>query len=309
MLILSGEKRRVAKLLFVPNGRTLIAPASRLQVWESLADGAGPTTVLDYLAPWDVQVSRDGRFLVISPSGKQSSRRILHDLTTGTATDLRTLCPGGWFSRVAISPDCQHLLVGENLSNAEFPARLCCRPLATPDVARWSVPTGALPHPPYFFANGQRLRTVHEPRWAPSGALSHLEVIRDAQTGETLAEAAWPAEMFAYPTPSPDGRFIASRKGIQIAIVPADDVTAKPVIVRNDVRRDFTGLAFHPSGRFLAATSNDATVKFFDVTNWTVAAAFDWGIGQLRSIAFSGDGMLAAAGGEDGRIVVWDVDL
>ena len=68
-------------------------------------------------------------------------------------------------------------------------------------------------------------------------------------------------------------------------------------------------MAFHPSGRFLATTSNDATVKLYDTSTWRVAQAFDWGVGRLRSIAFSPDGMLAAAGGYKGRIVVWDVDL
>jgi WD40 repeat protein len=81
------------------------------------------------------------------------------------------------------------------------------------------------------------------------------------------------------------------------------------VVIRNDSRKDFTGLAFHPSGRFLAATSNDNTVKLYDVQTWKLAHAFDWEIGRLRSVAFSPDGTLAAAGGDNGKIVVWDFDL
>ena len=68
-------------------------------------------------------------------------------------------------------------------------------------------------------------------------------------------------------------------------------------------------LAFHPSGRFLAATSNDATVKLYDTATWKRAQSFDWNIGRLRSVAFSPDGMLAAGRGARGKIVVWDVDL
>jgi WD40 repeat protein len=74
-------------------------------------------------------------------------------------------------------------------------------------------------------------------------------------------------------------------------------------------KKHFTSLAFHPSGRFLAATSNDATVKLYDTSNWSLATTYTWDIGRMRSVAFSPDGLLAAAGSDTGRVVVWDVDV
>jgi WD40 repeat protein len=78
---------------------------------------------------------------------------------------------------------------------------------------------------------------------------------------------------------------------------------------QNENSHQFTGIAFHPSGRYLAATSNDATVKLYDTTTWQVAKTYTWDIGRMRSIAFSPDGTLAAAGSDTGKVVVWDVDL
>jgi WD40 repeat protein len=89
----------------------------------------------------------------------------------------------------------------------------------------------------------------------------------------------------------------------------AEDLSAKPLTFRNDCREEFTALAFHPSGRFLAATSNDATVKLYDTQTWAVAQAYTWGVGRLGSVTFSPDGMLAAAGGDTSKIVIWDVDV
>jgi WD40 repeat protein len=94
-----------------------------------------------------------------------------------------------------------------------------------------------------------------------------------------------------------------------VTVFQANDFGAKPIKFRNNTSKAFTGLAFHPSGRFLATTSNDGTVKLYDTATWAVAGRFDWDIGRLRSVAFSPDGMLAAAGGDKGKVVVWDVDL
>jgi WD40 repeat protein len=81
------------------------------------------------------------------------------------------------------------------------------------------------------------------------------------------------------------------------------------VVDENDSTHQFTGLAFHPSGRYLAATNNDETVKLYDTQSWELAKTYTWDIGRMRSIAFSPDGTLAAAGSDTGKVVVWDVDL
>ena len=135
-------------------------------------------------------------------------------------------------------------------------------------------------------------------------------VTRDSRTGAVLSEVRpASAAVFDKPIMSPDGRLIACRQGVRVAVYRVESLEANPVQFANDNPKEFTGLAFHPSGRFLAATSNDATVKLYDTATWKRGQSFDWDIGRLRSIAFSPDGMLAAAGGDRGKIVVWDVDL
>jgi hypothetical protein len=97
--------------------------------------------------------------------------------------------------------------------------------------------------------------------------------------------------------------------GVWLRVYAVNNLATAPRVLKNDNRKHFTGVAVHPSGKYLAATSNDETVKLFDTTTWEVARTFTWDIGRMRSIAFSPDGALAAAGSESGKIVVWDVDV
>jgi WD40 repeat protein len=97
--------------------------------------------------------------------------------------------------------------------------------------------------------------------------------------------------------------------GMWLRVHRINDLNAPPRVIRNDNKKHFTGVAFHPSGKYLAATSNDATVKLYDTSTWEVVRAFTWDIGRMRSICFAPDGTIAAAGGDKGKVVVWDVDL
>jgi DNA-binding beta-propeller fold protein YncE len=133
-------------------------------------------------------------------------------------------------------------------------------------------------------------------------------VVRDATTGEPTGALPYP---YSYP-----GRFLFHPAGRHLVgvhemtlLVWDLDRGGKPAAARNDSRRHFTAAAFHPAGRRLFTTSNDATVTVWDADTWAPVKRFTWDVGRLRSVAVSPDGTLAAAGSDKGRVVVWDVDL
>jgi WD40 repeat protein len=140
-------------------------------------------------------------------------------------------------------------------------------------------------------------------------------VLRSLATGHPLAHAYFPTSKGKGPglAVAPDDAFVVAHAKNVLHIWPAIEPGAKHLPdsweIENPELKHYTGLAFHPSGRYLAAASNDATVKFYDTTTWAVAHTFSWTIGQMRSIAFSRDGTLAAAGSDTGKVVLWDVDV
>jgi WD40 repeat protein len=104
---------------------------------------------------------------------------------------------------------------------------------------------------------------------------------------------------------SPDRRQMAGIVGERFVVMDRDgDV----YYVRPESRHHFTSLVFHPSGRWVLVGCGDGAVRLYDPASGGVVKAFAWAIGKVRSVAVSADGMLAAAGGDKGQVVVWDVD-
>jgi WD40 repeat protein len=68
-------------------------------------------------------------------------------------------------------------------------------------------------------------------------------------------------------------------------------------------------LAYSPDGRYLMTGSWDKTIKFWDARSDRELASFEWPVGQVLTAAFAPDGLRAAAAGDAGTIVIWDVDL
>src|SRR5262249_27892813 len=79
------------------------------------------------------------------------------------------------------------------------------------------------------------------------------------------------------------------------------------LVIRGPARRKFRCMATQPNSSLIATGGSGGVVRFWR-PDGAERAAFDWGLGDVGSLAFSADGMLAAAGGTRGRVVVWDVD-
>jgi WD40 repeat protein len=306
MIVLRGASERVDVLQFSPDGRTLVTPCSAgVQVWSSLHDGGPPTTILPQPYVSWICFTPDSKKLLLDAF---PARSVIHDLPTGQAVEIPPQLRDGGGS-CELSADGRFIVVGQTDTSMLPPGLLFCVAVDAPAHVVWSVTSSRWIHSrPVFLAGGERFAVLEYLYQLSPSATGLVHVTRDAHTGAILSETPAKSDPFDGPALSADRKWVAARRGAWAAVYRADDFGAKPVRFRNDNRKEFTGLAFHPSGRFLAATSNDATVKLYDTSTWTVAAAFDWDIGRLRSIAFSPDGMLAAAGGDRGKIVVWDVD-
>jgi WD40 repeat protein len=148
-------------------------------------------------------------------------------------------------------------------------------------------------------------RSALGPQWA---ANPRRVEVRDTATRDVLGTGDYP---YNYRDPllfSPDNKQLVGFNSMTLLVWPLPQLGV-PRLVRNDTRKNFTGIAYHPSGRHLFATNNDATVHVFDTVTWERVKRFTWKIGPLKAVAVSPDGTLAAAGGDKGDVVIWDVDL
>jgi WD domain, G-beta repeat len=67
------------------------------------------------------------------------------------------------------------------------------------------------------------------------------------------------------------------------------------------------GLKYHPSGEFFVTVSGDRLARYWDAQTFQQTKSMKWEIGKLTCLDLSSDGTLAAAGGDNGDVVVWDV--
>lgn len=200
-------------------------------------------------------------------------------------------------NQVVLSPDGERLLTAyRKASGGKFYA-ISAGPRGRPVAQRRQVPAhfstlaGFLP-------DGERYVTVED-----------VVRIRSFATGEELAAGRHKPAGSQQPQISADGRYLGL---IGYGSMYFWDLTTldKPrKISGSNNFGDFRSFAFHPGGKTVAVIHGGPTlVKVYDLGTLKLVHKWNWKLGPLRSVAYSPDGTLGAAGSEDGRVVVWDVE-
>ncbi len=308
MLVLNlGRKHRIDHLEFSPDGRALVASATAgLYIWRDFADGQTAARLPSSSYPGLARFTADGRWLFTTRS---ELTRI--DPATGACESCSLW--GSYGARFDPSPTEPVILVtyhvpGGPTNRARIGLWRTDDLSATGKVWEHEMEGFAF-YAPRFLPSGEQFIRA-EVRWLADQFRNEFSVARySAADGERIGQPIL-LPFNAYDlSVSPDGCWLAHRNANHIELAPLEPAAGPVACIRNDNRKHFTDAAFHPSGKCIAATNNDRTVKLYDTATWQESRAFTWDIGRMRSIAFTPDGALAAAGSDTGQVIVWDVDL
>lgn len=149
--------------------------------------------------------------------------------------------------------------------------------------------------------------------FSPSGEQVAVNVLAEAAihsrtTGERLQTLAHTHSLQHGPIKfSPDGNRIAVGYRNAVAIHPVEAGTTE-IITCTGHKKVVWGASWSADGRTLFTGSADGTARQWNPDTGEELKAFEWGIGEIRSTAFSSDGLLGAAASKEGKVIVWDLD-
>jgi len=284
MILLQGRKQTIEALAFSPEGDRLAVAgtASHVQLWDlnkrkarPILGPAGPHRAVYFLGPQ--------RLVSLTPFE-------LRWVKLPNSYERFDLNPAADYLHGCPLPEGGFVLVGRR---DDSPQVLC---LNSQGLVRWTQIPQAYP---------LRVALLPDGRLVVSTSRTTSILLRQAGF---FSELLLSVHFEAVPALAvdPTGKYLAEAAGTHLKLIPLDQ-PQQAKRIRNDGRKHFTDVAFHPSGQYVLVSCNDSTVRLHDL-DLTEVAAFDWQLGPIRRVAFSPDGMRAVAGNRVGQVVLWDVD-
>jgi WD40 repeat protein len=310
MLILETELKRVEAVAFSPCGRFVAAGGAGVELWS-----------VDCERVWRV----DWNFT--TASGRSVSQYVRQIAFHHSGGLLFAIVPrvGLWQLRVRDAE--QREFRPASFNYTQFACSMSedqLLALSNVELSRWTEP------PPKTNRGNRRAswECIQQPDVVFNGCafqdedniLTHEIVqgipsfrIRSAESSEVINE--FPCRFHQIDSldviTTGDTPFVLARRGNRVLIWTFDYLHRPPRTLDNDTPKIFTDFAMHPGGRYLATASNDKVIKLWEFAGGSSepVRSFDWHGGRMRSIAFSPDGLIAAAGGDSGQLILFDVDL
>ncbi len=246
MIVLEGRKQDVDALVFSPDGRELAlgGTASHVQVWDlgrgevrSVLRPQGPHRAVVYLADNHLLTATGGGAVRVAarPFARTAhavGSRVNYLHATPTADGRWSWPARSSMGRPSSAGSCP---TSASAGSAAGRAATLCFGCARVRTARWSVAI------------------------APQSTCSILKPGKSSGTSPRTPRRCrrWPSARTAPSWPSPRGT----------RLLLCELATGRRREVGSQGRKHFTDVAFHPSGRVLAASSNHETVRVFDAAS------------------------------------------
>lgn len=304
MLVWRGHRAKVRSLAFSPDGSRIATTAGQSRfVWLWESHTGKKVEKLTDPGRYDFDSARcvcffpDGQF--VASTWERGGVTVWYTASGARAAVLDRDGHGQYADALAVSPDGARVFGCWNR-----------------ELLEWVDPTATPPSKgqhPLTRAHARQCRGTPRIGFSPTGkyfciAEWHLHLL-DGTTLEPRLTLTAPtgnasAAAFAF---TPDESKLAVALGHGAAVwnmadrgAPAVRITGHGNLVR--------AIGFLPGGGTVVTAAMDGTVRLWDAATGAEQRSFDWGIGKVQAAAVSPDGTLCAAGGDDGHLVVWDVD-
>ncbi|AMV28843.1 WD domain, G-beta repeat [Gemmata sp. SH-PL17] len=160
---------------------------------------------------------------------------------------------------------------------------------------------------------GERLVTASlsaDDRLLAAGGAEGVLHVADLEQKKVLASFPWEGRKLRDRSAvrvefSPDAKWVVMLANGRLFARPLSEGKAWQTKSTLGYAHDF---AFHPAGRTLCAVFADGRARVLDALTGNVLQSLQWSKKPLYSVAFAPDGLTCAVGGQNGRVVVWDID-